>query len=254
MRHRHASWALFLLTRKENSCGEGSTPLHLAVLAQRFDVATFICQMGADVNATDAEGSTALHISCGSFRAIERALMTPLQILLLLTGANPMLHNGKQLTPLHLAVKNRHLRALATMLEGDVNINVLDGTGVTPLQHASLSEKDSFATLLLEHGAALDPLLHTLGALSSAVTANSCDSLVKALIDNGADVDEVQHFGWTPLHQAALVSNSSAALILLREGCNVSKQDSEGRTPSMMAIGAVTANTISTWEKRTAGL
>jgi len=44
--------------------------------------------------------------------------------------------------------------------------------------------------------------------------------VIKLLLDSGADIDETDERGWTPLHYAAMFGNSSAALLLVsvREG------------------------------------
>ena len=44
----------------------GSSPLHLALLSERWPVAKFLVYYGSDPNAVDYKGSTPLHVGCSS--------------------------------------------------------------------------------------------------------------------------------------------------------------------------------------------
>jgi uncharacterized protein len=50
-----------LLNEKSSS---GSGLLHYAISGNRFDIASFLIDQGIDVNMTNADGQTALHLVC----------------------------------------------------------------------------------------------------------------------------------------------------------------------------------------------
>jgi ankyrin repeat protein len=75
---------------------EGRTPLHLAVLRQREDVARLLIAYGADVNAKDLFGET----------------------------------------PLHNAAENDSLNLVTLLISHGADVNAKDGDGATPLTRA----------------------------------------------------------------------------------------------------------------------
>ena len=56
---------------------------------------------------------------------------------------------------------------------------------------------------------------------------------VDKLIERGADMDAIDHDGWTALHFAATLGNQSSCEILLRKGANPNVQNKYGYTPLM---------------------
>ncbi len=75
----------------------GRTPLHLAVVNNRADMAEMLLAAGADINATDANGNTPLHVAVFCHRV-------EVVSLLLERGAGVNLRNRFGSTPLHVAV------------------------------------------------------------------------------------------------------------------------------------------------------
>jgi ankyrin repeat protein len=57
--------------------------------------------------------------------------------------------------------------------------------------------------------------------------------MLKMLLDAGADPKAVQpdQYGFTPLHEAALLGKTEMAEILLKRGADVRMTDKEGNTP-----------------------
>ncbi|MEJ2702298.1 MAG: ankyrin repeat domain-containing protein [Sedimentisphaerales bacterium] len=61
--------------------------------------------------------------------------------------------------------------------------------------------------------------------------------MVKFLLTNGADVNVVGHFGWTPLHDAAWNGRLAIAELLIAKGAKVNAQAEKWvRTPLDAAI------------------
>uniref|UniRef100_K7FKE1 Protein phosphatase 1 regulatory subunit n=1 Tax=Pelodiscus sinensis TaxID=13735 RepID=K7FKE1_PELSI len=59
--------------------------------------------------------------------------------------------------------------------------------------------------------------------------------MVKFLVENGANVNQQDNEGWTPLHAVASCGYLNIAEYLLRHGANVSAVNSEGEVPSDLA-------------------
>jgi ankyrin repeat protein len=60
--------------------------------------------------------------------------------------------------------------------------------------------------------------------------------MVKLLLRHGADVNARDRLNWTPLHYAAFTgTNPRAILLLLRSGADTAAENSDGRTPAMVA-------------------
>ncbi len=60
-------------------------------------------------------------------------------------------------------------------------------------------------------------------------------TMVQSLLDHGADVNVVQHGGWTPLHQAAAHGQQALVELLLVHGADPTATSEDGRTPAEMA-------------------
>jgi ankyrin repeat protein len=80
-----------------------NTPLQVALLTSSRGAAKLLLSHGAQVNATQAEGITALHEAASSGDVV-------LVRMLLAAGADPLAKSSFG-TPLELAVKNRHEEA-----------------------------------------------------------------------------------------------------------------------------------------------
>ncbi|XP_075104125.1 uncharacterized protein LOC107778106 isoform X2 [Nicotiana tabacum] len=62
----------------------------------------------------------------------------------------------------------------------------------------------------------------------AASTGNS--ELCELLIEEGAEIDEVDKAGETPLMTAVVCGNKEVAMLLIRHGANVDAEDKEGYT------------------------
>jgi len=164
-----------------------STPSEspVADAAQRgdLDAVRALLTRGADVNAAQGDGMTALH-----WAALEGK--EDMIAVLLYAGANP--ESTTRLgayTALHLASRSGNTGAVAALLEGGANPNAMATTGVTPLHFAA--------------------------AAGSAET-------IAALADAGADIDALEAASdQTPLMFAAAAGRTAAVSALLERGANV---------------------------------
>lgn len=67
--------------------------------------------------------------------------------------------------------------------------------------------------------------------------ANECyNNIITYLISQGARVDDVDYWLWTPLHCAARWGHTDCVALLVASGANIYMKDREGRTPLELAV------------------
>jgi ankyrin repeat protein len=59
--------------------------------------------------------------------------------------------------------------------------------------------------------------------------------LTEFLIEHGADVNQENEFGWTPLHSAAKYGQDRIVAMLLEAGADLNAKTESGRTPARVA-------------------
>ena len=99
---------------------DGNTALHLAVGNGHAQAVTALLNAGADTNARDKDGNTALHLAVGNGHA--QAVTA-----LLNADADPDARTKKGLTPLHFAAEHNDNPALVTaLLKAKADANAQD--------------------------------------------------------------------------------------------------------------------------------
>ena len=124
----------------------------MAAAAMREDVTEVRALMtrGADVNAAQGDGMTALHW------AAERG-NAELTTLLLQSGARASATTRLgNYTPLHLAARRGHDAAALALITAGADVSAPASTGVTPLHLAAAGGSRATIEALLARGAAVD--------------------------------------------------------------------------------------------------
>ncbi|HJS74076.1 MAG TPA: ankyrin repeat domain-containing protein, partial [Vicinamibacteria bacterium] len=194
--------ALALLASGPADVSKSSSPVADAVQAGDRESARSLLKDGADVNAAQGDGMTALHWAALS-NDVETAEM------LLYAGANVKAATrlGAQ-TPLILACRNGNAAVVETLLNGGADPNLPTGTGATPLMLAAGSGNASAVRALLARGAAVNARESLRGetALMFAAAANRAE-VVDILMTGGAD----QSLTTTLIDAPALTKTSDEA-------------------------------------------
>lgn len=222
------------------------TPLILAFINLRFDIAKYLVERGADVNQWDYWGRTPLYAAAdmnilpasyrGDLPAFDETTGLEVARMLLERGANPDF-------ALKLAPPPRNI---AYDRAGD---NPVMTTGSTPLQRAAYGCDIEMMQLLLEHGANLalgningvTPMI-ALTAQGGSRNRNKNELTViqglEVLIGAGADVNQKGGlFAETPLHTTARLNWLPVVEFLVERGADLQAQDNRGLIPLDYATG-----------------
>ena len=197
--------------------GDGSTALHWASYRDDLEAVDILIRAGAKVNVANDLGVTPLWTACqnGSEAMVRR---------LLAAGANP---NAKLLvgeTPLMTASRVGNPRVVEQLLAKGADPNVRAARGQTALMWAVAQEHPEVVKVLLAHGA-------DVRARSEAWTD------VMAVVPHGhLDYNKaIPHGNDTPLLFAARVGDLASAKLLVAAGADVNETDAWGISVTVLA-------------------
>jgi uncharacterized protein len=169
----------------------------------------------ADVNAAQADGTTALHW------AVEQDAPAVVQALIR-AGANVKAANRYGVTPLWLASVNGSAAVIAMLVEAGADANTASADGETPLMVAARTGKADAVQALLARGANANAVegWRKQTALMWAAGEGHAD-LIPILVAAGADLHARSSGGFTPLLFAARDGRIAAVQALLAAGANL---------------------------------
>ncbi|CEP01818.1 Ankyrin repeat domain-containing protein [Plasmodiophora brassicae] len=248
----------------------GRTPLHWAASTGCARIVAMLLRApGVNVNARDRSQASALHMAARDGHAhVAKMLLlradvnaqqdymhwTPLHVavqygsagvvdvLLGVDGVDVNARDVRRNTPLRLAVTERHVHIVESLLKGasevDVNARGLDDW--TALHAAADSGHAGIVRLLLEApGVAVNAPGDSSARTALHCAANRGHEVVVGLLLNatGTDVNACDAVGKTPLHDAAIRGHRHVVELLLNaRGVDVSVEDTAtGRTASESA-------------------
>ena len=156
----------------------------VADAAQRGDLAEVrsLLRGGADVNAAQNDGMTALHWAAGGgYADMARTLLYAGATVRATTRLGAY-------TPLHLAARSGNVEIAAILLDAGADPNAYTSTGVTPLHFAADADAAGVVEALVNGGGAVDArdgFSQRTPLMFAAV--RGADAALKALLDGGAD-------------------------------------------------------------------
>ena len=204
-----------------------------------------------DVNASEADGMTALHW------AVRANDMETVQ-LLLRSGANSKAANRYGVTPLSLAAMNGEASMIEALIKAGADPNAALADGETVLMTAARTGKPDAVKALISHGVNVNvrEKWQEQTALMFAAAENNA-AVVKLLIEAGAEMNvhskewafpeykyetngmavfQLPRGGWTALMYAARQNALDAAAMLADSKADLNGADPDGTTALQLAI------------------
>ena len=218
-------------------CGNPRGALFQAVKDINIEAAKQAIADGADVNAPNRYGWTALHFT-GNKEIAELLIAkgadvnakadrgdTPLDLAIKdkHTEIADLLrkHGGKtkkELKALLDAVKNHNIEAVKKFLPAGTDVNLKVSVSRTPLHEAARSGSKKIADLLIAKGADVNAKDKRGGTPLHFATGGNYKEIVELLIDANADVNAKDHIGGTPLDVAIQLKHPETTDLLRKHG------------------------------------
>ncbi len=183
---------------------------------------------GADVNASDDDGGTALHWAVAKDN-LEIAR------LLLQHGADPNAGADRDMAPLGLAAIGGRTKMATLLCEHGAEVNHRGVGDESALHTAAYEGHAEVVEALLQHGAEIDITKEDGSTPMSMAARYRHSDAVKVLVNWGANVNAQDTRGWTPLHIAARYGTLEHVRLLLERGADVASRTVDGATPLFVA-------------------
>ncbi|KAK2763320.1 phosphate system positive regulatory protein pho81 [Arachnomyces sp. PD_36] len=211
------------------TAGNGETPLMRvsSSVVNPVSCANMLFSHGAEVNAGDYGGRTALHY------AAERGSDTVVD-LLLARGADIQANNA-QAQPLFDAVKGGNMKIVRTLLEAGSAINTRNSWGETPLHRAAFEGSIEIIKYLIDAGVETNAKSKTDATALHRAAEGGHKEIIQLLSGIGLEINARNTYGWTPLIFAARSGSISAVRMLLDHGADASGASCYGWTALHMA-------------------
>ena len=203
---------------------DGATALHWAVHREDVETAGALIRAGADVGAANDLGVTPLLMA-------SRRGQGALAARLLAAGADPTAALPSGETALMAAARAGSLAAVEALLERGARVNAAEATrGQTALMWAVANRRPSVTRALLAHGADVAARTRTRGRVYNMGGSRSAGSASR-----GIALEEVTEGGSTALLFAARSGDLASARLLLSAGADVHDTTADGNTALAIA-------------------
>ncbi len=209
--------------------------LPVAVAMGKLDLAKFLLAKGACVNTLQG-CFLPLVLAVGDANCVQ---------LLLDAGADVNLDGPSGELALCEAAKQGDVLCMKLLMKAGADVNLANKRGETPLLDAIDSGALDCVEFLLEAGADVN-LVDSSGnnkALMMAVKKNDLHSM-RLLIKLGADVNQAEWYGLTPLRKTAGLGDEECLKFFIEAGADVNKIDEWGGSALMDAVQAHQAGCV----------
>ena len=236
----------------------GETPLISAITTGDVELVRLMLQRGANVEARCVDHIAPLmqavmrgHLSIldlllskgalvdattAGWTALHRAtdlVNVPMSTLLLAKGANIESRSPKDFLP------KKHSQAhLGSDLDDYDEVDASDADiGWTALLRAATNGQETMVRFLIEKGADIEARSPNNGTPLTCATERKFEAIVEVLLKSGADVDAGDDFGWKPLHWVTMNrGGEGVAQMLLTHGADVNARCLYRKSPIHHAI------------------
>ena len=213
-----AAWsAALLLSLASVDAAGADARLVDAVKAADKPAVRALLEQRVDVNAPEADGTTALHWAANKDDS-------EVVDLLIRAGANVKAANRYGVTPLWLACINGNAASIEMLLKAGADANTVLPEGETVLMTAARTGKVDAVNILLRHGADVKAKEGWRGQTALMwAAAEGHPAVIRALVEGGADVRERSQGGFTALLFAAREGQIGAVQALLAAGADLNE-------------------------------
>jgi ankyrin repeat protein len=207
----------------------GPAPVAEAAMQRDREAVRSLLKSGADVNAAQGDGMTALHWAA-------RNGDLELTQMLLYAGANVKATTRLGgYTALLMAADQGHAAVIAALVAGGADVKAANALGTTPLMLAAASGNPQAITILVENGAEIEAKEKTFGQtpLMFAASSNRVEA-IQALLKAGADLkatSKVNNVGNLSSREQEFLAQSSGS-------GNQAGGNGQGRNGPAVAAGA----------------
>ncbi|XP_062700501.1 uncharacterized protein LOC134284933 isoform X1 [Aedes albopictus] len=183
---------------------------------------------GANVNAKNSIGCTALHLSAseGSYLVVE---------LLLGKGADVYAVDTNNWTPLHFACQNGNKEVVEILIREKANIEALGQRNWTPLHIACQNGHKEVVKILIREKVVIDALAENKFTPLHLACENGHEEVVEILIGGKVNIEALAEKKFTPLHLACRNGRKEVVEILIRENANIFALDEDKYTSLHLA-------------------
>jgi ankyrin repeat protein len=224
-------------------------PLADAIRSGNRAAALSLLQQRVNVNATDANGATALHYAAYQEDAdlVDR---------LLKAGAKPSVSNEFGSTPMSEAAAVGNASIIRLLLRAGADVNSPSRDGQTALMAVARTGRVDAAKVLLEAGADVNAIEQWGGQTALMwAAAQKQPAMVRLLVENGAKVNvrgtsrewerritaeprpkDLQRGGFSPLLYAAREGCLECARHLVQAGADINLTDPDRTTPLVLSL------------------
>jgi ankyrin repeat protein len=205
---------------------DGTTALHWASYRDDLETADLLIRAGAKVNAANDLGATPLWTACqnGSEAMVRR---------LLASGADPEAALLLGETPVMVAARSGNPAVVELLLAKSANVNARAARGQTALMWAVAQKHPEVVKVLLAHAADINARSESWGEVMSLPPHGYLD--YNRSIPHGND---------TALMFAARVGDLASAKLLVAAGANVNDEDAWGVGPAVLAAHSGFADVV----------
>lgn len=207
---------------------QDQTPIFFAAQTDNVSLVRLLIELGADVSAVDIRGLTPLHAAALQFK---NSLANQLVCKLLIeSGADCNRRDDRGNTPFHYALITKSLKVIELFLDHGADIALKAQAGATALHYAASNPHLAVFQFLLDHEFNVDididianengqtPLM----AAAESARYETCELLLK----HGAMVNKMDASGFTPLTWSSQEYVNASTLktidVLFEHGANVS--------------------------------
>ena len=211
---------------------DGDTSLHAAIAADcSEEIIQEIIDHGAEINAVNKRGRTALLLSC-FYRQMDSVKV------LLEVGADPTISDEEGFSCLQAAVDGRCSKnTLQALMENGAQIDAKRKDGTNALLRACRTGQSESVLFLLEAGVDVN-IVNFDGntSLHVAVYGNCNKQTLQQMIEKGVSVNALNKRGETALVLACELAQVELVRVLLEKGANPDISDHEGYTRLHAAV------------------